>query len=86
MSATRKQHKITAELIKRAVCNLDELGVDYAIVIKDLDAVISNVDIRYAISLMQTTIDWQTKLSDKILDAKAEAIADRGEWGGDKEK
>ena len=80
MSTKNKQVKITADLVARKLHHLDELGVDYAVVIKGIDTVFSNVDKYYAVQLMRDAVEVSDRFRDKELEFKAEQNAERNGW------
>lgn len=77
---TRKEVKITAELMARTLHGLDELGRPYAVVIDGIDKIFSNVDVRFATALLRDSIDLRDKMVTAEIEAKAEAAADNSLW------
>ena len=81
MGVSKKQIHITAALLARATTNLSELGVDYVVIVKGIDTLISNVETRYAMAIVQDALELQTKLRDYELEIRAENQAERKSWG-----
>jgi len=73
MKTTKKQVAITSDLVARTIQNLDELAVDYAVVIKGVHTIFSNVDRPFAMTILRDEI----QLQDKIDDFKIEEIAEK---------
>ena len=83
MSAGNKQVKITADLLARALHELDELNCDYAVVIHGLDHVFTNIKPYYAIQLMRDAVEVYDRNRDKELEYKAEQNAEKNGWRKD---
>ena len=71
--STKKQFKITAELVARATHALGELGVDYAVVIRGVPTIFSNVPEIHAVAIL----DAQLRLQAKIDELRIESLAER---------
>ena len=74
--ASKKQIMVTAELVGRSLHYLDELGVDYAVVIKGTPVIFSNVDKRYALALIEDAAALQNKILEERMTAEAERLSD----------
>jgi hypothetical protein len=73
---SRKQIAITTDQLNRAMHYLGELNLDYALVIKGTPVIFTNVDKRYALSLLSDCLELQTKIHDEQVQAEAERLAD----------
>jgi len=73
---SRKQFKITAELISRCTHTLDELNIPYAVVIEGVDLLFTNVEHRHAVAIMRDSLLLHEKVFEEKTNAKAEKMAD----------
>jgi len=71
--ATKKQNKITAELVARATHALGELGLDYAVVIRGVPQIFSNVPEIHAVAILSA----QLRLQDKMDELRIENLAEK---------
>jgi hypothetical protein len=71
--ATKKQIKITAELIARATHSLGELGVNYALVIEGTPCLFTNSTNGHAVAIIRDAL----QLQEKIYEVKCDTIAER---------
>lgn len=74
--ASKKQQKITVELMARSLHALDELDIPYAVVIEGTNSIFSNVSKRHALTILRDAVELQDKIYDKQLDELAERLAD----------
>jgi hypothetical protein len=81
MGVSKKQIHVTAALLARATTNLSELGVDYVVIVKGIDTLISNVENRYAMAIAEDAIELQRKLHEYELEIRADNQAERKSWG-----
>jgi len=77
---SKKQIKITADLIGRACTNLSELGVDYVVIVRGLDTLISNVGERFGLAIAADAVELHSKIKETEIDKKVELLTDRGQW------
>jgi hypothetical protein len=73
---SKKQMKITADLIARCTHTLDELGIPYAVVIEGVDLLFSNTEHRHAVGIIRDSLALHDKVFDEKTNAKAEKMAD----------
>lgn len=85
--ATKRQVEITAEILGQAVANLNELEINYSLVVEGLDIIVSNTTSRHSLAILRDAIDFQDKLFEAELDHKIEVELDKESWGtGDSEE
>jgi hypothetical protein len=79
VSAGNHQVKVVSEAISRAQVALDNLGLDYVIIVAGLDDTFSN-NPQYARHLVKDMAELMEKYREKELDYKGERFADSQEW------
>ena len=72
--ATKKQIAVTADQLGRALNYLDNLSVDYAIVIRGTPVIFSNVCPRFAATILRDKLELSEKIHEEKIQAKAERM------------
>lgn len=72
--ATKKEIKITADLMARTLHNLDELGLDYAVVISGTHTIFSNVSRPVAMTVLRDELALQDKVDELRIEQMAEKL------------
>lgn len=70
---TRKQIAITADLIGRTLHNLDELGLDYVVLIDGIQTTFTNVKPLHA----EAIIERQYMINNKVAEFRIEEAAEK---------
>jgi hypothetical protein len=68
--------QITMDLIKRAAWPLDELTLNYVIIVEDIDVEFSNVNRRHAMAIIRDHLQLQDKVDETKVEDKALKLSD----------
>jgi hypothetical protein len=71
-----KQQKIADLLLAQAQEKLDELGIEYALVLHGMDRILTNTKTAFALTLLRDSLELHDKIASEIVTAKAESAAD----------
>lgn len=74
MNPSRKQIKITADLVARALHNADELNQPYIFVIQGIDTIFSNVNPLHARAILFDASDLQVKVAEQTIESRADKL------------
>lgn len=74
--ASKKQIKITTELIATCTHSLGELGLPFALNIEGVDHVFTNTSRRHALAIMRDSLELQDSIDSARLTEKVEKLTE----------